>query len=118
MLMFVTMVIAGLVVDLLFSGLGLTPTGPRPTRADIFGSVSVNCKLVLNVLGLVIFSALFALTARRGGADPVCEMTVDRDKAITRQLDKHTHYFSRPPLTTAGPFAAGKLIALTDKNMT
>ena len=35
-LMFVTMVIAALIVDGLFSALGLLPTGPRPTRADIF----------------------------------------------------------------------------------
>jgi hypothetical protein len=92
-LMFVMMVIAALVIDLLFSGLGLIPGGPRPTRADIFGSVSVNYKLVLNVLGLVIFGALFALTARRGATDPVCGMTVDRGKAVTKQLDGHTLYF-------------------------
>src|SRR6185437_15238273 len=34
--MFVTMVIAALIVDGIFSALGLIPTGPRPTRADIF----------------------------------------------------------------------------------
>ena len=31
--MFVTMVIAALIVDGLFSCLGLIPTGPRPSRA-------------------------------------------------------------------------------------
>ena len=35
--MFVTMVIAALIVDGLFSALGLIPT-TRPTRDDIFGS--------------------------------------------------------------------------------
>jgi uncharacterized membrane protein YraQ (UPF0718 family) len=63
-LMFVTMVVAALAVDGLFSALGLIPTGPRPTRADIFGSVQLDYKLVLNVLGLAIFSVLFWLTAR------------------------------------------------------
>ncbi len=81
-LMFVTMVIAALLVDGLFSLLGLVPAGPRPSRADIFGSVSVDYKLVLNVIGLVIFAALFSLTVRRGATDPVCGMRVDRDKAL------------------------------------
>jgi uncharacterized membrane protein YraQ (UPF0718 family) len=70
-LMFVTMVIAALIVDGIFSALGLIPTGPRPTRADIFSSIAVNYKLALNVLGLAIFAALFWLTARRGATDPV-----------------------------------------------
>ena len=38
-LMFVTMVIAALIVNGIFSALGLIPTGPRPTRADIFSQV-------------------------------------------------------------------------------
>src|SRR5213592_3751585 len=37
-LMFVTMVAAALVVNALFSALGAIPSGPRPTRADIFSS--------------------------------------------------------------------------------
>jgi uncharacterized membrane protein YraQ (UPF0718 family) len=63
-LMLVTMVIAALIVDGLFGVLGLIPTGPRPTREDIFGSVELDYKLALNVLGLAIFSALFWLTRR------------------------------------------------------
>jgi uncharacterized membrane protein YraQ (UPF0718 family) len=66
-LMFVTMVVAALIVDGLFSGLGLIPTGPRPSRGDIFGTIAVNYKLLLNVFGLVIFAALFWMTTRRGG---------------------------------------------------
>ncbi len=61
-LMLMTMVIAALAVDGLFSALGLTPTGPRPTREDIFGSVELDYKLVLNVLATVVFVALFWLT--------------------------------------------------------
>ena len=64
--MFVTMVIAALIVNGIFSALGLIPTGPRPTRADIFSQIQVNYKLALNLLGLAIFGALFWLTARRG----------------------------------------------------
>ena len=92
-LMFVTMVIAALIVDGIFSILGLIPTGPRPTRADIFSSVAVNYTLALNLLGLAIFLALFWLTARRGATDPVCGMTVDRSKAVTKEAAGVTHYF-------------------------
>ena len=81
-LMFVTMVIAALIVNGLFSALGLLPTGPRPTRADIFSAVHVDYKLALNLLGLAIFAGLFWLTARRGATDPVCGMNVDRAKAV------------------------------------
>src|SRR5438105_3361188 len=77
-LMFVTMVIAALIVDGIFSALGLIPTGPRPTRADIFSSIQLDYKLALNVLGVAIFAALFWLTVRRGATDPVCGMQVDR----------------------------------------
>ena len=68
-LMFVTMVLAALLVDGVFSLLGLVPTGPRPTRADVFGSVQVDYKLFLNVIALVVFGALMGLTVRsRAGA--------------------------------------------------
>jgi uncharacterized membrane protein YraQ (UPF0718 family)/YHS domain-containing protein len=92
-LMFVTMVVAALLVDGLFSLLGLIPSGPRPTRGDIFGAVQVDYKLALNVLGVVIFGALFVLTRRRGATDPMCGMTVDRQKALTAERDGHTFYF-------------------------
>jgi hypothetical protein len=68
-LMFVTVVLSALVVDGLFSLVGLIPD-TRPSRDDIFGSVELDYKLVLNVLGLVIFSALFYLTSRRGASAP------------------------------------------------
>jgi len=68
-LMFVTTVIAALIVDGLFGVLDLIPTGPRPTRDDIFGSVELDYKLALNVFGVAIFSALLWLTV------------LDRDRA-------------------------------------
>src|SRR6185437_3902301 len=92
-LMFVTMVIAALIVDGIFSAVGLIPTGPRPTRADIFGSIQVNYKLALNLLGLVIFATMFWLTVRRGATDPVCGMTVDRERARTAEIAGRRLYF-------------------------
>ena len=92
-LMFVTMVIAALIVNGIFSALGLIPTGPRPTRADIFSPVQLDYKLALNLLGLVIFAGLFWLTARRGATDPVCGMKVDRDKAVSAEIDGTRFYF-------------------------
>jgi uncharacterized protein len=62
-LMFVTMVVAALIVDLLFSGAGLIPH-TRPTTKDVFGSVELDYKAVLNAVATVIFVALFAITAR------------------------------------------------------
>jgi uncharacterized protein len=64
-LMLVTMIIAALAVDGLFSAAGLVPT-TRPSREDIFGSVELDYKLVLNALGLVVFAALFWLSGRGG----------------------------------------------------
>jgi uncharacterized membrane protein YraQ (UPF0718 family)/YHS domain-containing protein len=92
-LMLVTMVIAALLVDGLFSALGLIPTGPRPTRGDIFSHIQVNYKLFLNILGVGVFGALFWLTVRRGVADPVCGMKVDRAKAVTERVGEQTLYF-------------------------
>ena len=63
-LMFVTMVVAALIVEAIFSAAGLIPA-LRPTRAEVFSSVQVNYKLLLNAIALVVFTALFALTARR-----------------------------------------------------
>ena len=63
-LMFVTIVIAALIVDGLFGVAGLIPTGPRPTRADIFGTIEVDYKLFLNILGTAVFVALFWLDPR------------------------------------------------------
>jgi YHS domain-containing protein len=92
-LMFMTMVVAALIVDGLFGALGLIPSGPRPSRADIFGGVAVDYKLFLNILGTAIFVALFALTARRGVTDPVCGMKVDRGRAVRKEVAGETLYF-------------------------
>jgi uncharacterized protein len=92
-LMFVTMVLAALIIDAVFNVLGLIPGGARPTRTDIFGSIALNYKLVLNLAGVAVFATLFWLTARRGATDPVCGMKVDRAKAVTKTFDGQTFYF-------------------------
>jgi hypothetical protein len=92
-LMFLTMVAAALIVDGLFSVLGLIPTGPRPSRGEIFGTVAVNYKLFLNVLGVIVFVGLFWLAQRRGVTDPTCGMKVDRAKAIRMDFGEETFYF-------------------------
>jgi uncharacterized protein len=92
-LMFATMVVAALIVDGLFSGLDLIPTGARPTRNDIFGAVEIDYKLFLNVLALAVFAVLFWLTARRGATDPVCGMKVDRAKAVRKDVAGQAYYF-------------------------
>jgi len=69
-LMLVTMVVAALAVDGLFSLLGLIPSGPRPSRAAVFGSVQLDYKLILNVVGVLIFGTLMGLSARRAARAP------------------------------------------------
>ncbi|MGI8506282.1 MAG: permease [Solirubrobacteraceae bacterium] len=100
-LMFVTMVAAALLVAGGMDLVGAIPAGPRPTRAGIFGAVRVDYKLALNVLGLVIFVALFWLTRRRGATDPICGMKVDREKAVTRTAGAGTAYFCSEDCATA-----------------
>jgi uncharacterized protein len=104
-LMYVTMVLAALAVDVVFSAAGLIPD-VRPTTEDVFGSIEVNYKLALNVLATVVFVALFALTVRRGATDPICGMTVDTGKALQLERDGHTYYFCSEHCRSA--FAAAR----------
>ena len=64
-LMFVTMVLAALIVAGAFHLLGWVPSGPRPNRADVFGAVRVDYKLALNAVGVAVFAALVGLDRRR-----------------------------------------------------
>jgi hypothetical protein len=92
-LMFVTMVAAALMVDAAFSAAGLIPDGPRPSRDDIFGSVELDYKLVLNLAGLAVFAALFAFTTLRGATDPVCGMRVDAAEALRLEHHGRVYFF-------------------------
>jgi YHS domain-containing protein/uncharacterized membrane protein YraQ (UPF0718 family) len=91
-LMFVTMVVAALIVNALFSGAGLIPR-VRPTRANIFSSIHVDYKLFTNIVGVIIFAAFFALTVRRGATDPVCGMKADKGKALRMDFEGSAYYF-------------------------
>jgi uncharacterized membrane protein YraQ (UPF0718 family)/YHS domain-containing protein len=91
-LMYVTMVIAALVIHVVFSAAGLIPD-VRPTTNDVFGSIEVDYKLLLNIFATVIFVALIGLTMRRGAIDPVCGMSVDKGKALRLEHDGHAYYF-------------------------
>jgi uncharacterized protein len=64
-LMFVTMVAAALLVDVVFSALDLIPSD-RPSADDVFGSIELDYKAVLNAVALVIFVVMFGLTMRPG----------------------------------------------------
>jgi uncharacterized membrane protein YraQ (UPF0718 family)/YHS domain-containing protein len=91
-LMLVTMILAALVVDLVFSALGLVPDA-RPTADDVFGTIEADYKLVLNVAATFVFVALIGLTVRRGAIDPTCGMTVDKATALRLEHDGRTHFF-------------------------
>ncbi|MGH2973765.1 MAG: permease [Solirubrobacterales bacterium] len=70
-LMLLTMILAALAVDGIFSAAGLIPT-TRPSREDVFGSVQLDYKLVLNLIGLAVFAALFWLARQRGARSSEC----------------------------------------------
>jgi uncharacterized membrane protein YraQ (UPF0718 family)/YHS domain-containing protein len=94
-LMLATMIVAALAVEGLFSLAGLIPA-TRPTSSEVFGSIELDYKFVLNVLATLVFVALIALTARRGARDPVCGMTVDRGKALRERRGPVTVFFCSP----------------------
>jgi uncharacterized protein len=107
-LMLVTMILAALVVDLAFSALGLVPE-VRPTADDVFGSIQLDYKLVLNVVATFVFVALIGLTVRRGATDPTCGMTVDKATALRLEHDGQTHFFcSEHCRATFAPRASGR----------
>ena len=110
LLMLVTMAGAALAVDAAFSTLGLVPQA-RPTRPDIFAGIRLDYKLVLNLIGLIIFGALFGLTIRRGVTDPVCGMRVDRAKAVRLEHAGHTHHFCSEGCRERYQAAGGRPVA-------
>jgi uncharacterized membrane protein YraQ (UPF0718 family) len=85
-LMLVTIILAALIVDGVFGFVGLVPTGPRPTRTDVFGSVGLNYKLVLNVIATAIFGALVWLSRSSSGAGAAIDI-VDEQGQQQREPD-------------------------------
>ncbi len=63
---YVTMAAAGLIVDLLFSALGLVPSGPRHAHVTDAG-VTLNYTTVLNVIFLILAAVLVVRYFRQGG---------------------------------------------------
>jgi uncharacterized membrane protein YraQ (UPF0718 family)/YHS domain-containing protein len=91
--MFGAMVVAALVVDGIFSLLGLVPS-KRPSIASVAERpVTWNYTTVLDILFALVFVALLALTLRRGAKDPVCGMTVDRHGGKPNSTHRGRRYF-------------------------
>jgi hypothetical protein len=93
-IMFVTMAVAALIVDGIFSGVGLIPE-QRPSLDSITSrGIHWNYTTVLDIVAFFVAGALIALTLRRGAKDPVCGMTVDRRKTPFRsEFHSQTVYF-------------------------
>lgn len=93
-LMLGTMVVAALVVDLVFSAVGLIPE-TRPSIDSITDrGIHFNYTAVLNVGFTLAGAGLLWLTIRRGATDPVCGMRVDRYATPRRaEADGRTYFF-------------------------
>jgi uncharacterized protein len=93
-LMFATMVAAALVVDGIFSLLGLVPDHRPSIESIAERPIAWNYTSVLDIIFAAVFVGLMALTLRRGTKDPVCGMTVDRHAG--KPASEHagrTYYF-------------------------
>lgn len=85
-IMFATMVAAALAVDGIFAAAGLIPEH-RPSIDSITSrGIEWNYTTGLNIVFFMAAAVLLALTIRRGARDPVCGMTVDRDKTPHRSV--------------------------------
>ena len=92
-IMFVTIALAALIVDRIFSAAGLIPTH-RPSIDSITSrGITWNYTTALNIVAFAVFAGLFALTMRRGAKDPVCGMTVDRKTPHRSEYAGQTVYF-------------------------
>lgn len=65
--MFVSMVVAGIVVDLLFTALHLVPTGPRPSSAASMAHFAWNYDTYLDIVAIVV-AGFLAFTHGKGRA--------------------------------------------------
>jgi uncharacterized membrane protein YraQ (UPF0718 family)/YHS domain-containing protein len=83
-IMFVSMVVAALIVDGVFSALDLVPTHRPSIESIAERDITWNYTTFLNIVFICVAGALVALTLRRGAKDPVCGMTVDHHKTPHR----------------------------------
>jgi uncharacterized protein len=86
-LMLLTMIVAALIVDGVFGLVGLVPTGPRPSRADVFGTIGLNYKLVLNVIATAVFVALLWLSRGASGGHACDHHNLDGTSQEKREPD-------------------------------
>jgi uncharacterized membrane protein YraQ (UPF0718 family) len=94
--MFATMAAAALAVDGIFSAAGLIPEH-RPSIDSIASrGITWNYTTFLNMVFTLVAAALLALTLRRSARDPVCGMTVNREKAATTVHRGQTYFFCGP----------------------
>jgi uncharacterized membrane protein YraQ (UPF0718 family)/YHS domain-containing protein len=91
--MFGAMVIAALVVDGLFSLVGLVPAQRPSIESIVERPVTWNYTSVLDIVFGLVFVALVALTLRGSAKDPVCGMTVDRNAGRPESLHEGRTYF-------------------------
>jgi hypothetical protein len=93
-IMFAAIAVAALIVDGIFSAVGIVPSH-RPSITSIADrAVTWNYTSILDILAAVVFVALFALTFRRGAKDPICGMTVDRTAGgPTSVVGRRVFYF-------------------------
>jgi uncharacterized membrane protein YraQ (UPF0718 family)/YHS domain-containing protein len=92
--MFGAMVVAALLVDALFSALRIVPTHRPSIQSISERTVTWNYTSFLDLVFVVVFAALLALTFQRGARDPVCGMTVDKHAGgPTSEHDGRLVYF-------------------------
>jgi uncharacterized protein len=92
-LMLATIVVAALVVDAIFSGLGVIPK-TRPSIESITDrGIHFNYTAVLNIVFTLVAAILLWLTVRRGATDPVCRIRVDRHATPHQSTFEGEQYF-------------------------
>ncbi len=64
---YLTMVVSGVVIDLIFSALGIVPTGARPPSAVSHALIKWNYTSWLDCVALVVFAVLLFLHLRKSG---------------------------------------------------
>ena len=81
---YLTMVAAGLIVDLVFTAIGLVPTGARHAKVTEAG-VSLNYTTILNIIFLLLAVLLVGRYFRKGGGIPMLRM-------MNKPLDGTEHH--------------------------
>ncbi len=93
-IMFGAIVLAALVVQAVFDVAGLIPETRPDVESITERGIEWNYTTFLNILFFGVAAVLIGLTLRRGARDPVCGMTVDRQKTPFRsEWAGKTYYF-------------------------